>query len=326
MPVLALEEHFTDEDVARELRGDVAEGLRARPKTLPPKWLYDARGSDLFDKITELEEYYPTRAERDLLRSHAAEIGRASGADTLVELGSGSSEKTELLLSSLRDQSVLRRYVPVDVSASALIAAADRVDCAHPGLEIQPVCADFERHLHLLPHDGRRLVAFLGGTIGNFESHSRVGLLSSIRAGMTGGDALLLGADLVKDPRRLVAAYDDAGGVTAEFNRNVFWVLNRELGADFVPAAFEYVASWDAVNERVDMRQRSTRDQVVRLAELDMVVDFAAGEEIRTEVSSKFRRQQLAAELAEAGLALRRWWSDGDYALCLATPASFEEG
>ena len=320
---------------AASLRADALAGLTATPKSLPPKWFYDAQGSALFEKITELPEYYPTRAERAILRAVAPEIAALTGATALVELGSGSSEKTRLLLSALRDAGPLRGYVPVDVSESALAAAGDALAAEYPGLAVHAVVADFENYLGL-PSDagtntasngdaaaGPRLVAFLGSTIGNMVPAEREVFLRRVRAGLRPGDTFLLGTDLVKDPAVLVAAYDDSAGVTAAFNKNVLAVLNAELGADFDLDAFEHLAVWDAGREWIEMRLRATSAQSVRVADLGLAVEFAAGEEMRTEVSAKFREAGVRSELAAAGLAMRSWWTDPDgrFGLSLAVPA-----
>jgi L-histidine N-alpha-methyltransferase len=317
-----LTDHLTDADPAAELRADVLAGLTATPRTLPPRWFYDERGSELFDRITRLPEYYPTRAERAILAARAPEIAAATGAEVLVELGSGTSEKTRLLLSALRDGGTLRRFVPFDVDPSVLRAAGAALEDEYPGLPVDAVVGDFTRHLGELPRGGRRLVAFLGSTIGNLEPAPRAEFLASVAATLGPGDAFLLGTDLVKDPTRLVRAYDDAEGVTAEFNRNVLAVLDRELKADFDPQAFDHVALWDAEQEWIEMRLRSRTDQVVTIAALDLQLPFAAGEDVRTEVSAKFRRDGVAAELAAAGLELAHWWTDdaGDFALSLSLP------
>lgn len=299
------------------LRADVLHGLTRTPKTLPPKWFYDAVGSELFDRITELPEYYPTRAEREILLARAGEIAAATGARTLVELGSGSSEKTRHLLDALPE---LDTYVPVDVSESALRQAGEALIAERPGLGVHALIADFTGGLALPGTPGPRLVAFLGGTIGNLLPPERAAFLSSVRALLSPGDALLLGTDLVKDASVLVPAYDDAAGVTAAFNKNVLSVVNRELGADFDPGAFEHVALWDSANEWIEMRLRSLAEQTVKIPALDLAVDFEVGEEMRTEVSAKFRREGVAAELAAAGLQPTRWWTDeqGRFALSLS--------
>ncbi|MEV6957636.1 L-histidine N(alpha)-methyltransferase [Streptomyces sp. NPDC051207] len=299
------------------LRADVLQGLTATPKTLPPKWFYDAHGSELFERITELPEYYPTRAEREILVDRSGEIAAATGARTLIELGSGSSEKTRHLLDA---HEALRTYVPVDVSESALTLAGQALVTERPGLRVHALIADFTAALTLPETPGPRLVAFLGGTIGNLLPGERAAFLSSVRALLSPGDALLLGTDLVKDEEVLVRAYDDAAGVTAAFNKNVLSVVNRELGADFHPDAFDHVALWDAEREWIEMRLRSRTAQTVKIPALDLAVDFAAGEELRTEVSAKFRKEGVRAELAAAGLDLARWWTDaaGRFALSLS--------
>jgi len=308
------------------LRADALAGLTAEPKSLPPKWFYDAQGSALFDKITELPEYYPTRAEREILRATAAGIAGQTRARTLIELGSGSSDKTRLLLDALRDAGTLRCYVPVDVSEPALVVAGRALSAEYPGLEVRAVVSDFEERLGF-PADGEapapRLVAFLGSTIGNLEPGPRAAFLSRVRARLRPGDFFLLGTDLVKDPATLVAAYDDASGVTAEFNKNVLAVLNAELGADFDLDAFEHVAAWDPGAEWIEMRLRSAMAQTVHLPGIGLVVDFADGEEMRTEVSAKFRRAGVAGELAAAGFSMRSWWTDAaaQFGLSLSVPA-----
>ncbi|MFE9768712.1 L-histidine N(alpha)-methyltransferase [Streptomyces sp. NPDC005808] len=300
------------------LRADVLHGLRRTPKSLPPRWFYDAHGSELFEKITELPEYYPTRAEREILIARAAEIAGATGARTLVELGSGSSEKTRFLLDALPG---LHTYVPVDVSESALTQAGRALIAQHPDLSVHALLADFTGGLALPGTPGPRLVAFLGGTIGNLLPAERAAFLASVRSLLSPGDALLLGTDLVKDESVLVAAYDDAAGVTAAFNKNVLSVVNRELGADFDPDAFEHVALWDAENEWIEMRLRSRAAQTVKLPALDLTVDFTDGEELRTEISAKFRQDSIRGELASAGFELAHWWTDkeGRFALSLST-------
>lgn len=319
---VSVDVHLAPSSAAEALRADVLRGLTATPKTLPPKWFYDERGSELFDEITRLPEYYPTRAERSILVEHAGDVAAACGADTLVELGSGTSEKTRLLLTALREAGGLARFVPFDVDPSVLRAAGAAVAREYPGVAVHAVVGDFERHLPLLPGGGRRLVAFLGSTIGNFEPAPRAEFLRSLASTLTAGDSFLLGTDLVKDPARLVAAYDDSGGVTAAFDRNVLAVVNRELKADFDLDAFDHVARWDAGAEWVEMRLRSRRAQTVSIAALDLTVDFAEGEQMRTEVSAKFRRDRVEDELAAAGLRMTEWWTDadGDFGLSLSVP------
>ncbi|RAY13489.1 L-histidine N(alpha)-methyltransferase [Actinomadura craniellae] len=317
-----MDRFLTADDLDKALREDVRAGLTTDPKVLPPKWFYDERGSALFEEITRLPEYYPTRREREILTDQAAEIAALSGAETLLELGAGSGEKTRLLLDALSSAGTLREYVPVDVSGDFLAAAAGQIARDYPALTVRPVAADYEQHLHLLPAGRNRLVAFLGGTIGNMPPAARIGFLARLAATMSEGDALLLGVDLVKGEQRLVRAYDDAAGVTAEFNRNVLHVINRELAADFVPAAFEHVALWNAADEWIEMRLRSIMDQSVRIDRLDLEVGFAAGEEMRTEISAKFRPDRLTAELGAAGLFPAARWTDraGDFSVVLARP------
>ena len=302
------------------LRFDVRDGLTQKPKSLPPKWFYDSVGSDLFDQITRLPDYYPTRAEAQILVRHADEIAAVSGADTLVELGSGTSEKTRMLLDALQDRGSLLRFIPFDVDSSVLTAAGAAIGREYPGVEIAAVCGDFEEHLGKIPNGGRRLVAFLGSTIGNLTPVLRSGFLASVADMLAPGDSLLLGTDLVKDAGRLVRAYDDSAGVTARFNRNVLAVVNRELGADFDVDAFDHVARYNDAEERVEMWLRSTRAQRVHIPALGLDVDFTAGEEILTEVSCKFRRSGVDAELAAAGLRRTHWWTDdfGDFGVSLS--------
>ncbi|AVT41074.1 L-histidine N(alpha)-methyltransferase [Plantactinospora sp. BB1] len=303
-----LEIHLEERDLELALRSDVRTGLTATPRWLPPKWFYDARGSELFEEITRLPEYYPTRAERAVLAARAGEIARLTDAKTLIELGSGSSEKTRLLLDALTAQGDLGTFVPLDVSVSALERSTAEIAAAYPGLRVRGIVGDFTRHLDRLPTGGRRLVAFLGGTIGNLLPAERAEFLAALRSALERGDWLLLGTDLVKDPGILVPAYDDAAGVTAEFNRNVLRVLNRELGADFEVDAFDHVALWDPERRWIEMRLRARRPMRVRVLDLDLA--FAEGEELRTEISAKFRPEDVDAELAAAGFTVRARWTD----------------
>jgi L-histidine Nalpha-methyltransferase len=317
---LSLSNHLAEDSAHQALRRDVFEGLQQTPKSLPPKWFYDSVGSDLFDQITRLPEYYPTRAEAEILRARSAEIASASAADTLVELGAGTSEKTRRLLDALRARGSLRGFVPFDVDASMLSATASAIQREYPGVEIQAVCGDFEEHLTEIPSGGRRLFVFLGSTIGNLTPAPRAEFLATLGSVMRPGDSLLLGTDLVKDTERLVRAYDDAAGVTALFNRNVLAVINRELDADFDVEAYRHVARWNGDEERIEMWLRADSDQRVCVGALDLRVGFAAGEEMLTEVSCKFRPDGVGAELAGAGLRRIRWWTDGagDFGLSLA--------
>jgi L-histidine N-alpha-methyltransferase len=312
--------YLTPDHAEQALRRDAELGLTSTPKWLAPKWFYDARGSDLFEEITRLPEYYPTRTESSILRSRAADIARRTGAHTLVELGSGSSEKTRLLLDALRGAGTLHHYVPLDVSESALRDAVAAIHTDYPDLAIHGVVADFTEHLHRVPGENPRLVAFLGGTIGNLLPDERATFLRDLRDTLDPGEWLLLGTDLVKSPDLLVPAYDDAAGVTADFNRNVLSVLNRELGADFDLENYEHVAIWNSADEWMEMRLRATAPAKVTLSELGLDVVLQAGEEIRTEISAKFRREGIQKELTTARFELDSWWTDpeGRYALSLA--------
>ena len=319
-----LDVHLRRADLSAGLRADARRGLTGTPKDLPPKYFYDERGCELFDDITLLPEYYPARAERSILEARSPQIAQATNADTLVELGSGTSEKTRVLLDALARHGTLRRFAPFDVSEPTLRAAAHAIASEYDDIEVHGVVGDFEHHLARLPTGGTRVVAFLGGTIGNLAPPARHVFLATVASGLRAGDAFLLGTDLVKDIDRLEAAYDDAAGVTAAFNKNVLAVLNRELGADFEPDSFEHVARWVPEREWIEMRLQAREPQTVKLPELDLIVDFAAGEEMRTEISAKFRREGVAHELAAVGLELAEWWTDaaGDFALSLAVPRS----
>jgi len=323
--MIAIDVHL-DADAAATMARDVRAGLCAYPKELAPKYFYDERGSRLFERITELPEYYPTRAEREILAERSAEIlAAAGGPGTLVELGSGSAAKTRHLLSAMREAGSLDTYVPVDISEEITLQTAACLVDEYPGLAVRGLVCDFEQDLERIPAGaGTRMIAFLGGTVGNLYPRQRHAFLERIGTMLESGDHLLLGTDLVKDASRLEAAYDDAAGVTAEFNKNVLEVLNRELGADFDLDSFEHVARYDAEAERMDIRLRSLADQDVRLDGLDLEISFAVGEEMRTEISTKFTRARLESVYAGAGLEMRGWFTDagGDYALSLARRAA----
>lgn len=320
MTAPTLEIHLTDADLTEALRSDARQGLTSEPKTLPPKWFYDARGSELFEEITRLPEYYPTRTERALLEQVVGEIAQIARAEVLVELGAGSAAKTRLLLSALSAAGPLKTYVPQDVSESALRGAAAQVSAEFPGLAVHGVVSDFTDTLHNLPRGGRRMIAFLGGTIGNLIPAERAEFLAGVAAVLEPGEQLLLGAGLVIDPAVLVPAYDDAAGVTAEFNRNVLHVLNSRLHADFDPDAFTHIAHWDAQHEWIEMRLEATRDITVTVPDLGLTVEFAKGEQMRTEISAKFHPDGLSAELSTAGFDTEHIWTDPDdrFALILA--------
>jgi L-histidine Nalpha-methyltransferase len=324
--MIAIDVHL-DADAAATMARDVRAGLSSYPKELAPKYFYDERGSQLFEQITELPEYYPTRAEREILSERSAEILTTAGSPSvLVELGSGSAAKTRHLLSAMREAGSLETYVPVDISEEITHETAACLVDEYPGLAVRGLVCDFEQDLERIPpaEEGARLIAFLGGTIGNLYPRPRQAFLERIAALFGPGDQLLLGTDLIKDPTRLEAAYDDSAGVTAEFNKNVLEVLNRELGADFDLDLFEHVARYDAEAERMDIRLRSLADQAVRVDGLDLDITFTDGEEMRTEISTKFTRERLESVYAGAGLEMSGWFTDaaGDYALSLARIAA----
>jgi L-histidine N-alpha-methyltransferase len=291
---------------------DVRRGLGSQPLTLPPKWLYDDEGSRLFDEITRLPEYYPTEAERSILTERATEIATLSGATTLVELGSGTSDKTHALLAALAAAGQLSRFVPVDVSEGTLRDAAEQIAATYDGIRVEAIVGDFTLHLAHLPRDDRKLVAFLGGTIGNLYIEERNAFLGALADSCEPGDCLLLGTDLVKEADRLIAAYDDPGGITELFVRNGLHVLNRDLGADFDVEAFTYVPFWDPHLRRMDLRLRSEMPQRVRIPGADLDLHLASGEEIRMEISTKFTVASIRAELAAVGLEVLRTWTDAD--------------
>jgi L-histidine Nalpha-methyltransferase len=309
----------------RTLADDVLDGLTRPFKELPPKHFYDARGAELFDRICDLPEYYPTRAERTILTACAAQLAQLTDAAELVELGSGTAAKTRVLLDALHDAGTLVRYVPVDVTESMVRDCASELIEEYPGLQVHGVIGDFERHLDRIPKAaGTRVVAFLGGTIGNFPPGSRRRFLRELAALLGPDDHLLMGTDLVKDPRVLEAAYDDPQGITAEFNRNVLRVLNRELDAEFDPEDFDHVALFDPQHEWIEMRLRARREHTAMVHALELPVHFDAGEEMRTEISAKFTRARLQADLAAAGLELACWLTDpeGLFALTLSRPSA----
>jgi len=304
--------------VRDEMAADVVAGLTGSEKWLPPKYFYDARGSELFEDITRLPEYYPTRAELEILERHAADLMAAARPTEVLELGSGSSRKTRLLLEAMHDLGTGSRYVPLDVSEDALRGAAEALTADEPWLEVEGLVGDFHADLDHLPPSPGRLVAFLGSTIGNLDPTERTAFLASVAASLGAADRFLVGVDLVKDPGTLEAAYDDAAGVTAEFNRNVLVVLNRELGANFDVGAFEHVAAYDKENAWIEMRLRATRAMEVTFPTLDLTVSFGSGEEMRTEISCKFTPDGFQAELAAAGMVTERWLTDEEERFGLA--------
>lgn len=313
---------LTDDERLALLRAEAGRGLTASPKQLPPKWFYDERGSALFEDITRQPEYYPTRREREILVARAGEIAHVTLATTLVELGSGTSEKTRLLIDALRGEESLRRFMPFDVCLPFVRDAAGAISRDYPGLDVHAVVGDFHKHVRYLPRDattGTVMVAFLGSTIGNFDDTERARFFRALAALLRPGDWFLLGADLVKAKRRIDAAYNDAAGVTVQFNKNVLRVLDRDLDATFDEDLFDHVAGYDVKRQLVDIRLRARVAHKVKVGALGLTVSFAAREEMRTEISVKFTRKGLETELAAAGLERSRWWTDRarDFSLSL---------
>lgn len=325
---ISVETHLPDNWAHSTIREDVRRTFEMKPRILRPLWLYDDRGAELFDQITRLPEYYPTEAERSILVRHADEIASRTGADTMIELGSGTSEKTRTLLDAFWKSGRLRRFVPLDVSTQTLLDAADMLAERYDGLNIHVVVGDFTRHLRHVPSGGRRLAVFLGGTVGNFYREERRAFLGAMADSLAAGEWLLLGVDLLKNSQRTLDAYNDRQGVTADFIGNALVVLNRELDADFPVGQFDYVPLWDGREQRVDMRLRASASIKVRLEVLDMDVLFAEGEELRVEISTKFTEDTVRAELAEAGFDVEFFWKSepletdsflaGDFGLALA--------
>lgn len=314
--------HRRDEFLA-DLAEDVRTGLSTQPKELPPKYFYDERGSRLFEDITSLPEYYPTRAEQEILDRVGAEMIATVKPQELVELGPGSARKTHALLHPMITGGHGHTYVPVDVSETAVRGAAARLARAYGDLEIHGVVGDFEQDLERLKHNGRRrLVVFFGGTLGNLDRGQRRAFLGRMRGLLEPEDRLLIGTDLVKDEATLEAAYNDAAGVTAEFNRNVLRVINTNLDGDLDPARFDHVARYHEGKQRIEMRLRSREPQTARIDALDMDVNFDRGEDILTEISCKFTREGLTREYAAVGLELESWHTDARnrFALSLTAP------
>ncbi|MDA8357024.1 MAG: L-histidine N(alpha)-methyltransferase [Actinomycetota bacterium] len=314
--------HITPEDLRKQLIDDVAVGMSGESKSIPPVWFYDREGSRLFAEITNLPEYYPTRAERRLLHQHCQDIVGAAPCDTLVELGAGACEKTRVLLDAMAARGILRSYIPFDVSDEFLRTSAEEIRTAYDGLDVHAVVGDFRRHLNRIPRRGRRMIAFLGGTIGNFRPVERQRFLFDLNCSMDHDEYFVLGSDLVKDYSRMVTAYDDASGVTAAFNKNVLRVLNRELRADFDVSAFDHVAKWNDQERWIEMRLRSLQRQSVRFEVLGSEVEFLEDEELLTEISAKFTVEEVVSELSEAGFVVDGTWGadDGEFLLTLAHP------
>jgi len=314
--------HLGPDEIHERMSADAIAGLRAEHKSIPPVWFYDERGSQLFEEITRLPEYYPTRAERHLLQAHSLQIAELSKADTLVELGAGACDKTRVLLDGMVEAGTLARYIPFDVSDEFLRGAASSLSEEYDSLEVHLVIGDFHRHLAEIPTDGRRMIAFLGGTIGNFDPSQRERFLFDLNCTMSSDDSLLIGTDLVKDTARLVAAYDDAAGITAAFNKNVLHVLNAQLGGDFDVEKFTHIARWNQDEQCIEMRLSATEATSVNLTAADLRVEFAPGEEILTEISSKFTPERVATELSAAGFVVDGTWGaeQGEFLLTLAHP------
>jgi L-histidine N-alpha-methyltransferase len=314
--------HISPGEVRRRMRADAIAGLQADTKSIPPVWFYDERGSQLFEEITRLPEYYPTRSERRLLEAFAPKIAQLSKADTLVELGAGSCEKTRVLLSALQQLGTLSTYVPFDISDEFLRDAASTLTEEYDPLAVHLVIGDFSEHLAEIPTDGRRMVAFLGGTIGNLDPARRARFLFDLNCTMSSDDSFLLGADLVKERQRLVAAYDDAAGVTAQFNKNVLHVLNEQLGGNFDPDLFAHVALWNDKEQWIEMRLRALEPSEVTLRDAGIAVRFARGDDILTEISAKFTPETIEKELGAAGFVIDDMWGadEGEFLLTLAHP------
>jgi L-histidine Nalpha-methyltransferase len=321
---ITVDVHLDPADWSDHLAEETRRGLRDDPPWIPPVWFYDEAGSKLFDEITRLDEYYPTDAERSILRDHADDIAAVTGAETLIELGSGTSEKTTLLIDALSRAGTLQRFAPFDVSEEVLRSSADTVAATWPSIDVHAVVGDFHQHLDQVPTDGVAVLAFLGSTIGNLDPEQRRVFLGQVRGALDTDDWFLLGTDLVKDPDRLVRAYDDADGVTAAFNLNSLTVMNRELDADFDPGGFTHRSHWDPEGRRIEMHLVASSDQTAHLAGLGgLTVTVRQGDFLRTEISTKFTPQGVADELGAAGLTVDRQWFDdaGDFLVTLARPA-----
>jgi L-histidine Nalpha-methyltransferase len=309
-PPITIEIHSVGRRDREDLINDVRAGFARRPKELHPRWFYDERGSQLFEEITELPEYYLTRTEAEILERYAPEIVAATQPGTIAELGAGSSTKTRILMDAAWQAGILSRFVPFDVSAEVVERAARELIDAFPGLTVHAVIGSFDAHMERIPRFGRQLIAFLGSTIGNFDGQEQVAFLSTVRRLLQPDDAFLLGVDLVKDPGELTAAYNDTAGVTAEFNRNMLAVLNHELDADFDLDTFEHVAVYNAELTRIEMYLRSVLDQWVSIPGASLRVHFDSGEALRTEISVKFTRPMVETALAKAGMRVTGWYTD----------------
>ena len=291
------------ETVADKAHAELRRALQRRPRTVPPRWLYDDRGSDLFNRITRMPEYYQTEAERQILISHSRTIAEVTSATTVIELGSGTSDKTRTLLDAFVAHGAIKRFVPLDVSEVTLLNAAEMLGARYPNLDVSPVIGDFNQHLHRLPTGGTRLVVFLGGTIGNFYQEERSAFLAALADVLQPGDWVLLGVDLMKSVDRFLSAYNDSSGTTDAFIRNALTVINRELSGNIDVGNFDYVPFWDGREERIDMRLRARKFERARIEALDLDLEIESGEELRIEISAKFSQGKLLAELAKVGFA-----------------------
>jgi len=307
---LSADERAETETASVEAHAELRRALQRRPRTVPPRWLYDDRGSDLFDQITRLPEYYQTEAERQILAVHSKMIAEMTAATTVIELGSGTSDKTRTLLDAFVAHGMIERFVPLDVSEATLLDAAAMLGERYSDLDVSPVIGDFNQHLHRLPTGGTRLVAFLGGTIGNFYQEERTAFLGALADVLDPGDWVLLGVDLIKPVDRLLSAYNDSAGTTDAFIRNALTVINRELGGNIDVGNFDYVPFWDGREERIDMRLRACEPERARIEALDLDVELESGEELRIEISTKFSQDKLFTELAEVDFADGAFFTD----------------
>ena len=296
----------------------VRNGLLSKPRTLPSKLFYDERGSTLFEQICELPEYYQTRTEHQLLVTWANEIVELSGAEELVELGSGAATKTRLLLDAMAQAEQLRYFVPFDVDETIVRRVSEELAQEYPGLQIHGVAGDFLVHLEHIPEGGKRLVVILGGTIGNLPTIAAEDFLTAVNTEMASGDFFLLGVQLITDSRRLEAAYNDQKGITAKFNKNILRVLRTQLGAQCNPDHFDHVARYNPEAHRIEMWLRSSRDQTIEIPDLDLSVPLKKGEEIRTELSTKYDRPLAEDLLFSSGFELVKWYTDPDQLIGLA--------
>lgn len=316
-PSITIDVPLTRED-PEVVKTEITRGLLGNPKTLPSKLFYDERGSTLFERICELPEYYQTRTEHHLLTKWADEIVGISGAEELVELGSGAATKTRVLLDAMASVDQLRYFVPFDVDETIVRRVSEELVLEYPGLHIHGVVGDFLFHLEHIPEGGKRLVVILGGTIGNLPALAAQEFLSSVNSEMASGDYFLLGVQLITERRRLEAAYNDTQGITAKFNKNIIRVLNNQFGSHSDAESFEHVARYNEADHRIEMWLRSREDQTLDIQDLGLHIHLKQGEEIRTEISTKYDRPLVEALLAASGFAMVKWYSDPDSLIGLA--------